>query len=112
MDDREALTVSWDRGEGAPPPPEANGPDGEAHLRLVSELRALLLETLALEVADPAEDLIDGGLLDSLALVELLFELERKFSVQIDVGALEIESFRSVDRIAQFVAAQRPAAQP
>jgi acyl carrier protein len=95
MDEHEALTVR--------PGPR----DAAEHERLVSEVRVLFLDTLALDVADPAEDLIDGGLLDSLALVELLFELESKFGVEIDVGALEIESFRSVDRIADFVAARR-----
>jgi acyl carrier protein len=78
----------------------------DVHQALVGQVRDVLLRTLAVDVPDASDDLIEGGMLDSLALVELLFELERQFEFRLVVGELDIESFRSVDRIAQFVAAK------
>ena len=43
-------------------------------------------------------------MLDSLALVELIFAIEREFGVTIPLEELEIDSFRSVTSIADFVA--------
>lgn len=95
--------------------------DGVPHLAAVpersreeleAEVCAVLLTTLALEVRDTRQDLIDGGLLDSLALVELLFELERRFELVLVAGELDIESFRSVERIARFVAEQSLGTKP
>jgi len=43
--------------------------------------------------------------LDSLAFVELLLHLEREFGVNTSVD-LEINNFRSVDRIADYVMAR------
>ena len=86
--------------------PVGDGSENEAD-RLVARVRELLLSTLAIEVLDPDEDLMEGGLLDSLALVELLFELERTFDVAIVVGELDVESFRTIARIAHFVAGRQ-----
>jgi acyl carrier protein len=47
-------------------------------------------------------DLLDDGILDSLKFAELLLLLEQQFSI-VNVNALELDDFRSVDRIAQFV---------
>ena len=48
-------------------------------------------------------DLLDDGILDSLKFAELLLLLEQQFSIHVNVNALELDDFRSVDRIAQFV---------
>ena len=48
----------------------------------------------------PDTDLIEGGLLDSLALVELLFALEHEFAVTIALDKLDIDEFRSIRSIA------------
>ncbi len=60
-------------------------------------------EQLGLEVPTPETDLIETGLLDSLALVELLLGLEEEFGVEVPLAELEIESFRSVRSIAAYV---------
>jgi acyl carrier protein len=52
-------------------------------------------------------DLIATGLLDSLALVDLLVQLEQEFDVQINLDDLEIDNFRSVRNIAAFIHRQR-----
>jgi acyl carrier protein len=70
---------------------------------VTDRVQRLFVETLNVEVPSPDADLIEGGLLDSLALVELLFALEREFAVTIALENLDIDTFRSVRTIAQFV---------
>ena len=72
----------------------------------VSErVQQLFLETLNVQVPSQDADLIESGLIDSLALVELLFAIEREFSVSLPLDDLEIENFRSVDRISEVIVA-------
>lgn len=61
--------------------------------------------TLNVDVGSPDADLIDAGILDSLALVELLFQLEQEFQIEILLDQLEIENFRTINRIAAFIGA-------
>ncbi len=70
---------------------------------LTGRIQRLLSEALHMEAPAPGVDLIDSGLLDSLALVELLHGLEQEFAFEIPFDGLDIESFRSVERIADFV---------
>jgi acyl carrier protein len=69
----------------------------------------LFVETLSTQPPSVDADLIDSGLLDSLALVELLFALEREFGLSIPLEELDIETFRTVRSIADYVEAM-PAA--
>ena len=64
---------------------------------------AVFLETLNVQVPSPEADLIESGLIDSLALVELLFAIEREFAVSLPLEDLEIENFRSVNRISEVI---------
>lgn len=70
---------------------------------MTDRVQRLFVETLNVEVPSPDTDLIEGGLLDSLALVELLFALEREFAVTIALENLDIDTFRSIRTIAEFV---------
>jgi D-alanine--poly(phosphoribitol) ligase subunit 2 len=72
-------------------------------LELQQQVTALFAEKLNLDVASAETDLIEAGLLDSLALVELLAQLEESFDVSISIDEMEIENFRSVASIAMFV---------
>ena len=38
--------------------------------------------------------------------VELLAQIEREFGVQVALGEIEMDNFRSIDRIAGFIAAR------
>lgn len=67
-------------------------------------VQRLFVEALNKESPAVQTDLIEGGLLDSLALVELIFAIEREFGVTIPLEELEIDSFRSVASISDFVA--------
>ena len=64
----------------------------------------LFSETLHRDVPSVDTDLFESGLLDSLAFVDLLVQLEREFGTTIALDDLEVDNFRSIDRIASFVA--------
>jgi methoxymalonate biosynthesis acyl carrier protein len=61
------------------------------------------LQSLGLEIPTPETDLFETGVLDSLAFVELLLQLERDFGVKIALDEVEIDHFKSVERIATFL---------
>ena len=73
---------------------------------MTDTVRRLIAERLHIEVPAPDLDLIDGSVLDSLALVELLVELERSFGIELALQELDIENFRTPTSIAAFVARQ------
>ena len=74
------------------------------HHGVHQQLAELFSKKLSLEVSSVDTDLVGSGLLDSLSLVELLAQLEETFGVSISTDDLELENFRSIDRIAGFVA--------
>ncbi len=73
----------------------------------VSEIRGLLSDKLLVEVDSPDADLLDAGILDSLALIQLLLHLEERFGVKIPLDELEVEDLRSISSIARMVETQR-----
>jgi len=77
-------------------------------LALQQQVTALFAEKLNLDVASAETDLIETGLLDSLALVELLAQLEESFDVSISTDDMELENFRSITTIAMFVMQRAP----
>jgi D-alanine--poly(phosphoribitol) ligase subunit 2 len=82
-------------------------PDSQA---LTRRLSRLFVDRLNTEVPAPDTDLFETGILDSLRFVELLATLEESFGVQVSVEELEIDDFRSLARIADFLTAK--SAQP
>ena len=48
-------------------------------------------------------DLVETGMLDSLALVSFILELETSFGLSVSYDNLEIDNFRTVKTISQFV---------
>ena len=54
----------------------------------------------------PDTDLIESGLLDSLALVSLLAEIEREFGFELPLDTLEVDDFRTVESAASYVEAR------
>ena len=73
---------------------------------LRERITRLLSEAMSLDVSSADTDLFEGGLLDSLAFVELLVHLEREFGVKTSVDDLKVDNFNSVTHIAEFVAAR------
>ena len=73
-------------------------------------VKQIFVDALNIQVPSDDTDLIEGGYIDSLALVELLFAIEREFSVTVPLDELDIDNFRNVRRISELVAANgRPA---
>jgi len=75
--------------------------------QLTREIARLINDQLLVEVSSPEDDLLASGILDSLTLVQLLFDLERRFGVTIPLEQLEIDDFRSINSIASLVHARR-----
>jgi acyl carrier protein len=73
--------------------------------RVNEEVRAIFAEALNVVVPSDEIDLIEGGLLDSLALVELVVELEHRFGMSIPFDTLDIDDFRTVQSIGAVVIA-------
>lgn len=74
--------------------------DGKA---LEGRIAQLFAERLHTEVPAADTDLFATGVLDSLRFVELLAALEETFGLRVSVEELEIDDFRSVSRIADFL---------
>jgi len=77
----------------------------EAIMRRLGELFA---ESLHVEAPSPDTDLFESGTLDSLQLVELLLQLERRFGVRIAIESIDLEHLRTLERIARLVEAASP----
>ena len=71
---------------------------------VLARVTALFAEQLNVEVPAADTDLFETGILDSLRFVELLAALEEAFGIRVAVEELEIDDFRTVWRIAQFLA--------
>ena len=80
--------------------------------KLRERIAGVFSAALHMDVPAFDTDLFDTGVLDSLAFVELLLQLEREFGVTTSVDDLEIENFRSIDSIADFVATRAGEAAP
>jgi methoxymalonate biosynthesis acyl carrier protein len=72
-----------------------------------AELAAMFAKELHIEVPSPETDLLTEGRLDSVGVVELLLQLEKRFGMRVDMEDLEIDHFRSIAAIAAFIAARR-----
>jgi D-alanine--poly(phosphoribitol) ligase subunit 2 len=69
---------------------------------------ALIRDALFIEVPSDDADLVALGLLDSLAIVTLIGELELAFGVELPLDDFDVEDFRTVERIAAFLAGALP----
>lgn len=69
----------------------------------VSTLMGMFAEDMNVEVPSAEIDLIDAGIMDSLMLVDLLFQIEARFNISIPLEELDMDNLRSVQRIATFI---------
>lgn len=79
-------------------------PSGE----LATQIADLISAALHVDVPAHDADLIDAGLIDSLALISLITEIETEFAVQLPLDEFDVESARSVDSLAAYVSAHLP----
>ena len=62
-----------------------------------------LFAKMGLEVPSSEADLVASGLLDSLAMVDLLVHLEQRYDTRISLEDLDLDNFRSIGRISQYL---------
>ena len=79
---------------------------------IIERLGALFVESFHVEVPSSDTDLLETGILDSFQLVELLFELERRFGFRIKIEDIDLDDLRTLSRIARLVAVSGAAADP
>ena len=75
---------------------------------LTNQVAELIRDVLQVEVPAPDTDLVAGGLIDSLALVGLITEVELEFGVRLPIGEFDLNRFRSAEQIAAVVAELAP----
>lgn len=63
----------------------------------------LIQDRLNVDIAEVDVDLIETGLVDSLALVMLITALEEHFACELPLDDFDIENFRSVRRITEYL---------
>lgn len=66
-------------------------------------------DKLEFEVPGAEIDLLETGMMDSVKFVELIFYLEKEFGISISMDTLEIDQFRTISNIVQFVAESKKA---
>ena len=65
----------------------------------------LIRDRLNIDVADVDMDMIETGVLDSIALVTLITAIEETLSCELPLDDFDIENFRSARRITQYLEA-------
>ena len=71
---------------------------------LEARIRQVFRDKLKLDVLSVDTDLFETAVLDSMVFVDLLLHLEREFGVTVALEDIEFDHFRSIERIAEFVA--------
>ena len=69
-------------------------------------IQAIFNERLKVDIPAVDIDLFETGLIDSLVFVDLLLALEEEFSMEIALDQVNLDDFRSVARIADFISLQ------
>jgi acyl carrier protein len=72
---------------------------------ILSLYKEKLKSTGTTEVPDDF-DLVTGGILDSMGVLELVNSLEQKFGLELDLSDLDAEHLAVVGPLARFVSAQ------
>jgi acyl carrier protein len=67
---------------------------------LANDVAKIFTHKLHIEVPSNDFDLFTAGILDSLQLIELLFQLEEQFGIKISLAEIDLETFRCIDCIA------------
>ena len=67
------------------------------------ELINMFSHSMNIAVSSVELDLIQEGILDSLTLVDLLFNIENSFNVQISIEDLDADKLRTIRKIGEYV---------
>lgn len=86
---------SWKTWRGRPD--MADGPS------VVERISIIFADQMRIDVPASDTNLLEHGLLDSLAVIELLTLIEGEFRITIAAEDLELDNFRSIEAISDFV---------
>lgn len=75
---------------------------------LAGQVAELIEDVLQVEVPAPDADLVAEGLIDSLALVSLITEVELEFGIRLPIDEFDLSRFRTAAQIAAVVAELDP----
>jgi D-alanine--poly(phosphoribitol) ligase subunit 2 len=89
-----------------PVAPSLDGAVSGRTASLSTEIEAIFLEELNIAVPSSSADLFAAGILDSMGIVQLLLQLEERFGLRLPIEDLELDSFRTLQKITEFVAGQ------
>lgn len=70
---------------------------------ITARIQRIFEETFDVSAPAPQTDIIEAALLDSLGLVMLLFEIELRFGTELPLESLEIDDFRTIEKIARLI---------
>ncbi len=76
--------------------------------RIIGLVRDVVLSALDPDMNDVSdeEELLLSGLLDSMAVISITSELERRFQIEIQAMDITIENFESISAIAHYLYGQ------
>ena len=69
----------------------------------IDRVSKLIRDVLHIEVETVDADLIETGVLDSLALVDLIFHIEQELGISIRLDEVSVEYLRTVRGIAELL---------
>ncbi len=72
-------------------------------MSLTNDLHTLFREQLQVDVPDNDMNLMENGIIDSLALVNLIMAVEEKFSVSISLEDTDLQRFESVNQLNDLI---------
>lgn len=70
---------------------------------VVADLREFFAKVTAGSTPDPDEDYFALGMVNSLLALELVSYVEHQYGVTVEVADLELDNFRTMNRVASFV---------
>jgi acyl carrier protein len=91
--------VSDGGNDGAAQTPQQDGGDADGITRQVTEFLTAALR----QPVGPDDDYFALGLADSLFALELVTFVESRFALTVEVEDLDLDSFRTANRITRFV---------
>jgi acyl carrier protein len=77
-----------------------------------NQIAQVLSHKVQVEAPSVDTDLMVSGLLDSLTLVKLIVALEEEFGIGLPLDEIDLDDFRTIARIAAFVAHATSADRP
>jgi acyl carrier protein len=81
-------------------------------VELTSELEAFIVDEIALGrgigTIGPDDDLLAGGIIDSLGVTQLVAFLEERHGIRVGDADLTPENFRTLSAIEAFVGSKQP----